>query len=191
MGVHCWWCCHTFETEPWHLPYKHDRIRDEFLALGYFCSLPCMKAYVLDKHGNSKKGNDMLSNMLLMRKRLCPELNKSQLHVKCAPNKYTLDIFGGNYNIAEFRKLSTDVVDVHIPSERVILKDVIVADVKKVDAVAPTERQLSNKLSSITNSKAVVETLKLKRPTPLKRNANNLENIMGITRNVSSVDNNS
>lgn len=100
----CWWCCHGFEWDSLHFPYKFKS--NVFLTTGHFCSWECMKAYAIDK-------NFLLEceYITLMRKRM-----EGKIHpTKRAPSKYVLEMFGGNVSIDEFRTCPKIVVK--IPGE--------------------------------------------------------------------------
>jgi hypothetical protein len=86
-------------------------------------------------------------------------------HVEPAPNRYTLDVFGGDLTIDEFReKLNRDTSPPRdVPAtpyrDRVI-----------VPIVSTPER----------GEEATGEGLALKREKPLKRTHNNLESALGL-----------
>jgi hypothetical protein len=172
----CWWCCHAFEGEALHLPYKHDVLRNRFETMGAFCSWGCMKAFNLDRNGVNR-GGIIGQNILMMRKQVCGVLTS----IKCAPNRFALKEFGGEMTVEEFRAIGTgkDHVTVHMPDEflryQIVKRD-------KYEARGSTVKELDGKFQEIAWAPGTNETLKLKRPQPLKRDANNLETSLGITR---------
>lgn len=157
----CWWCCHPFESEALQLPYGYDDRRKRFSTLGNFCSWSCMKSYALDTYGLTK-GSIICGNISLMRKRMYNKLSS----VKKAPNRYTLNVFGGTMTIEEFRE-NVDVDGVpatKIESEPVRENTVpFISNVKKMNEI-----------------KNVDDGLVLKREKPLQRNQNSLEAALGI-----------
>lgn len=99
--------------------------------------------------------------------------------IKCAPNKYALKVFGGTLSIDEFRAFSDSngVAQVSMPDELYRKQDVIIHSEIKFSAGTN-----DNKFQEISRSTTTNDTLKLKRQKPLKREENNLEKSMGITR---------
>ena len=104
----CWWCCHSFETEPVPCIIGYDKIKQKYKAKGIFCSWECACAYSIDTYKS-------LSYMYLYRQMLTDEVCDD---LKVAPNKIVLKSFGGHLTIDEFRnfheknnheiKISTD-----------------------------------------------------------------------------------
>ena len=91
-------------------------------------------------------------------------------HIKPAPKRQTLKVFGGALDINEFRSNSIvdkveDKLDINEKSEN----DVI------VPIVSNTKKMYEIKSASGTN-----EQLRLKREKPLKRDQNNLESVLGL-----------
>ena len=160
----CWWCCHPFDGSPLQLPYRHDDRRNTFTTTGNFCSWSGMKSYALDKYGVNR-GGIICGNIIMMRRRM---YNQSG-HVKPAPSRYSLDVFGGNMTIEEFRRNQTiDTVE----------KKEIVSKPYK-DIMIPFVSN-TKKMDEIKNANSNNNALKLKRNKPLKRNHNNLESALGL-----------
>lgn len=171
----CWWCCHTFDDVPLHLPYKYDALRKKFDTMGCFCSWGCMKSYNIMY--NRVRSGIIASNIALMYKSVHGHLAA----IKCAPNRYSLKEFGGTLSIEEFRNMTKNGtrVIVSMPDEVHHIQDVMM----KHEIKAPTECELDNKFQEISRiNTSTNETLKIKRQKPLKRDANNLETSLGITR---------
>ena len=160
----CWWCCHPFEGSPLQLPYRHDDRRNTFTTTGNFCSWSCMKSYAIDKYGVNR-GGIICGNIIMMRRRM---YNQSG-HVKPAPCRFRLNVFGGDMTIEEFRKNQT--VDKH--------EKVDITSEPYKDNVIPFVSN-TKKMDEINSSTGKNETLKLKREKPLKRNENNLESALGL-----------
>ena len=160
----CWWCCHPFDGSPLQLPYKHDDRRNTFTTTGNYCSWSSMKSYAIDKYGVNR-GGIICGNIIMMRRRM---YNQSG-HVKPAPSRYSLDVFGGTMTIDEFRKNQT--IDT---TEK---KEIISKPYK--DNVIPFVSN-TKKMDEIKNANSNNNALKLKRNKPLKRNHNNLESALGL-----------
>ena len=135
-----------------------------------------MKAYNL-KYNRVRSGI-IATNMVLMYRTMYGHVDS----IKCAPGRHSLKEFGGTLSIEEFRKLTecgTRVV-VSMPDEVHHIQDVVV----KYDVRAPTASELTHKFQEISRTGTTNETLKLKRQKPLKRDENNLEKTLGITRKI-------
>ena len=175
--VLCWWCCHPFEGEEHHLPYKYDELRKRFHTTGIFCSWACMKAYALDTYGINK-GGIISQNITLMRMKTTTKLKP----VCRAPNRYCLKCFGGTMDIDEFRSVGADnYPHLQMPDSLYVIPH-IVAKATPEQPRKATARDIKNKMDEINNSTTTTETLRLKRPKPLQRDKNNLESMLGITR---------
>ena len=179
----CWWCCHPFEGEEYHMPYKYDDRRNKFSTTGIFCSWSCMKALAIDKYGTTK-GGQICQYITLMRKRATSNL--SCIHR--APNRFNLKMFGGTLTIEEFRNVSKDNFPVlQMPNESHIMPHLSKyhreTDTPSIGLNTDSSaRNLRDKMNEINNSSSRNEPLRLKRPKPLKRDENNLEKTLGIVR---------
>jgi hypothetical protein len=160
----CWWCCHSFDGEPLSMPHKYDDRRNSFQTSGNFCSWSCMKSYAVDKYGISR-GGIICGNIIMMRKKMYNKLGS----VKLAPNRYKLNVFGGDMTIEQFRENHT--IDVSEP--------------KKIDTKPVVDNMIpfvssTKKMDEIKNATTNNNALKLKRNKPLKRDYNNLESALGL-----------
>jgi glucose-6-phosphate-specific signal transduction histidine kinase len=116
------------------------------------------------------------SNIVIMHK----AMHGFVTSIKCAPSRYALKEFGGTLSIEEFRELTNNGprVIVNMPDELYRIQDVIV----KRDIKTHMDGDANNKFQEISRSVSSNDTLKLKRQKPLKRDDNNLEKSLGITR---------
>jgi hypothetical protein len=175
-GDWCWWCCHSFEGIPLHLPHKYDDKRKKFETMGNFCSWECMKSFNMDR--NKNLFGIIAGNIVLMYKSMYGNVRS----INCAPSRFSLKTFGGKLTIEEFRSVSKATnkgAIVKMPDELHRLHEVIIRnEVKGI----PISRE-QDKIDEITHSTTTVhESLKLKRQKPLKRDENNLEKSLGIIR---------
>jgi hypothetical protein len=123
-----------------------------------------MKSYAIDKYGLSR-GGLICGNIVMMRKKLFNQIG----HVKPAPNRFNLKVFGGELTIEAFRENYT--IDVAPPKE--------VETTPVVDNVIPLVSN-TKKMDEIKNASTNNNALKLKRTKPLKRSHNNLESALGL-----------
>ena len=183
----CWWCCHTCEEDPLHLPYKYDNKRDKFHTMGIFCSWACMKAFNLDYFPQHKSAV-VSSNMLLLKKRTEGDLSA----IKIAPSRFTLKEFGGDLDISEFRKICgySKVPRIKLPCDKLVYEEFkkcessYTTTVTESESTSETNNNVSEKekMNQIINSKSKNQPLRLKREKPLKRNVMNLETTLGLSR---------
>jgi len=123
-----------------------------------------MKSYVIDKYGTTK-GGLICGNIVLMRRQMFNQIG----HVKPAPNRFSLQEFGGTMTIDEFRENQTrDEGEVKPVETAPVVNNLIpiISNTKKMD--------------EIKNATTSNNALKLKRTKPLKRNHNNLESALGL-----------
>lgn len=95
----CWWCFHTFENKPCFAPYKYSDKTNMFQIYGNFCSLSCVKAYLLDNPLYKMK------DILLTFDFMVFKTTGIRCKIKKAPERYLLKEFGGYLTIEEFRNL--------------------------------------------------------------------------------------
>jgi hypothetical protein len=134
-----------------------------------------MKTYNITN--NRVRSGIIASNMVLLYKQKYGHVDP----IKCAPNKYALKEFGGTLSIEEFRKmtLTGPRVMVQMPDEVHNMQIVVRQDMKSAYI---SEKESDSKFQEITRTNTTNETLKIKRPKPLKRDTNNLETTLGIIR---------
>jgi len=173
----CWWCCHGIDSQILRLPYKHDVKTDRFSMMGQFCSWECMKAWNMDsKNVHSPEINQFIT---LYKKRVLGKVTPTRR----APSRYSLELFGGNLSIEEFRKGSENTW-IQIPNSNYYPLIVnkykeITSKEKRKESVIITEE---SKIDDINNSESTTDDLRLKRPIPLKKAKNNLETLMGLKK---------
>lgn len=155
----CFWCCHTFTTQPVVLP-----IRDtgEYLEVtGNFCCPECSMAYLFDIRQDSHTRWEQLALL----HRVYNEVCNGKIHP--APPRASLKLFGGNFSIEEYRSLihSHKVrVDIHLPPMVSILatmdtKPIDFYDASLTKGVTETVKERLQKAE---------EVLRLRRTKPLK-----------------------
>lgn len=103
-STHCWWCCHAFDGAPYSMPI--NKLNGQYKTVGCFCMPECVVAYIFGgggRFGNTDRMYSLLHEVVLER-----NPGRTPPPIKRAANRETLDIFGGPYDIAAFRKLSGD-----------------------------------------------------------------------------------
>ena len=93
-------------------------------------------------------------------------------NVHTAPSRFSLKVFGGSMTIEEFRANQTVDTGPITPINEEPYKSMVIK----------MNTDSADKMAQITHSTGKNEPLKLKRSKPLKRDVNNLEMTLGITR---------
>ena len=172
----CWWCCHPWDGNELHMPYKIDPKSNDFLTMGQFCSWNCISAY--NKNVNNEHKYSLINSLIgSLHKKMTGKL----IFPKPSPSRYCLKSFGGTLTIEEFRNLEGKNLPI-ISFANQVHRITQVTQQPKLTFNEPSEGDLKSKLNNINNSKTKTETLKLKRTKPLKREVNNLETMMGLVR---------
>lgn len=134
--IHCWWCCHHFDTIPIGLPISYKD--KKFIVKGIFCSFACSIAYNDDCNSiNSNKDlihlmykkltGNYINDPILYKKILINQLSNKGIEdytlienyiqklavlvekkLKSAPPRSALKMFGGELTIEEFRGQSNE-----------------------------------------------------------------------------------
>ena len=124
----------------------------------------------MEKYGLSR-GAIIMGNMIIMRKKLYNVVD----NIRSAPPRVLLKEFGGTLTIEEFRNNET--------SDKMLTQNKVDQSYQhQPEFVKRVSMPQSTKLSDISCSSGTNEPLRLKRSKPLKRDENNLEKSLGITR---------
>ena len=96
----CWHCCHPSQKEPIPLPEFYDRQKDIYHVFGFFCSLSCAKAYLLEHSAFSAGDRAMLLHAMAFRF----FGYSGHIAVPPAQPRHRLKMFGGDLEVEDFRK---------------------------------------------------------------------------------------
>ena len=185
--IHCWWCCHPFNSIPCSIPEKI--VDDTFIVYGIFCSPECSAAYLFNDHSYSTRVDIWTKYSLL--NLLYKDIYKGK-QIEQAYSRELLKIFGGPLSINTTNK---SLYTLHMPS----LKSII-----------PIIRQSSLHTSYSSNTHVIntnsihnndtynyssvdigeeqqpnikEDTLVLKRSKPFRKYTNTLEKCMNLKLN--------
>lgn len=164
-NVFCWWDCHPFTTAPVPIPTSYNSADGYFKVQGCFCSMECALAYK-----NYDRNLDNIDTSLLFF--FFNKLSKQPVNAKNlkeAPPRQTLVIFGGHFNIDEFRAFSKDR---YLQYDLVNYPLVPIAQYAEVKKKKDPETIKMNQLTQ--------PRLKIKRNKPLMNHKNTLESSMGL-----------
>lgn len=102
--IACFWCCHKFDGLAVSAPYKYDDINDTFKCEGIFCSFSCCFSGSLS--GILSRKNFDISLLKLLYRRIFNLKITDPVSFKRAPDRKTLQFFGGVLTIEQFRNVS-------------------------------------------------------------------------------------
>ena len=184
----CWHCCHAIPGDTLRLPHKYDSKRNKFYTMGQFCSWSCMKTFNFER--NRPDFGVVAQNITALKRKMDGKI----IPVSPAPRRWALKCFGGTMTIDEFRRASESraCVWVQMPDEINVIQRVHKPSIHLLDSVGVNkELEVStvtkrHMMAAIKSADTKSETLKLKRPIPLKSNQNTLENSLGLTLKKSS-----
>ena len=155
----CLWCCHSIDHKPIPLPFK--KIDKIFHVRGYFCTYNCAASYNFEKNDNEKwKRYSLLCY-------LCKISNKTNFKkINLAPPRESLQIFGGNLLIEEFRKKSINNKKINL------LYPPLITIIPHIEEYQINKNQEEKKYIPINGNlmNKAINSLKLKRKKPITNN---------------------
>lgn len=101
---HCWWCTYHFDHDAFSVPIG-IAANKQYNTTGCFCTPECTAAYIFDnKCGvcDTWKQYEMLHRMVNKMH------NGTEIRIKLAPPRETLQRYGGPYNIETYRDILQD-----------------------------------------------------------------------------------
>lgn len=168
-SIHCYWCCHKFDSPPFGVPIKY--YQNKYFVTGCFCSLECASAYNFDsKDGLQQKfENYHLINSIA---RKVGYMND----VKRAPHRLSLKTFGGHLSIDQFRSFckTSKLININFPPMMTLtqqLEELNHSDLDSDYKYVPIDTDRVNKYK---------EKIKLKRNRPLTNFKNTLDHSMNL-----------
>ena len=177
-NVHCYWCCHNFNSTVFTLPTRY--INDTYYVYGTFCSPECACAYNFNDYKQQDKKWERYSLLNMLYRKL---LNNNNLEIVSALPRDTLNIFGGKLNIEEFRKNNNnykshiELLQYPLVSHTCIQNEIELnyyLEMKDKKNFIPLD---NNKIDDASNN------LKIKRSKPLNKYKNTLESCMNLKYN--------
>jgi len=166
----CWWCCNQFKTVPTGIPCSYNKNTNKFKIYGCMCSFECACSYIFND-SNDNKSWDKYTLLIMLYNKI---FNCGIRKIKLAPPRETLQMFGGNLTIDEFRN-NNKVINIKIPP-------IISSIIPQIEEITfnPTFNSIipvnNNKINNANNN------LKLKRKTATvkQKTHRTLEECMGL-----------
>lgn len=168
-SVCCYWCCHKFEGPPFGMPVK--MVDEVFHVSGCFCSLECATAYNYASNDSMEEiwERQNLTNMLA-------KMLDFAVPIKPAPNRLVLKMFGGVFDIDEFRAYTASgkVMCANFPP--------MVTVTQQIEETHESDITCDHKFIPLDNDriKRYKEKLKLRRTKPLVNPKNTLDHSMNV-----------
>lgn len=171
----CWWCRNTFNSPSAQLP--EDYFNETFYCTGHFCSFNCMKSYNLDLNDSLSWKRESLMNLLYYL------TYSTQKQINPAPHWMTLEEYGGNLNIEQFRENSlTNTKEYVVLHPPLISRQMQIEESYKLNKLKEVPIDKINKIYSEIDSEYVI-----KRSKPIQSSQLNLETTMGLIKKKKSL----
>lgn len=169
-SIHCYWCCHKFDTPPFGIPVKYTG--HKFQVYGCFCSLECAAAYNFDAKDG---GHDEIWERNNLINFIAKKIGY-QKRVKPAPNRLSLNMFGGHLGIKEFRDYcnTSKLININFPPMMTItqqIEEVNESDLTSDFKYIPVDTDRINKYK---------EKIHLRRTKPINAHENTLDHAMNL-----------
>lgn len=169
----CWWCKNYFDTPSVQLP--EDYYNNTFYCIGNFCSYNCPKSYNLDLNDTLIWKRESLLNLLYF------QTYGEFKNINPAPHWITLEEYGGNLSIDEFRLNSTsntkEYLVLHPP---LISRQMQIEESYKINKLKEVPLDKLNKLYSDIQPNE--SDCIIKRTKPVQSAQFNLEKTMGLIK---------
>lgn len=161
----CWWCKNNFITPSVQLP--EDFYNNTFFCIGHFCTYNCALSYNLDLNDIITSKRTSLLNLIYYK--TFSEFKK----IVSAPHWITLEEYGGNLSITQFRENSK-----YNLKEYTVLQPPIVSRQMQIEE---SYKQPKIKESSFSDSE---NKYTIKRNKPINNKKMNLEFTMGLIKKI-------
>lgn len=99
----CLHCSYNFSTQPVPLVKDYDELKNIFYTYGQFCSINCVKSYIIEHENNISTKRMLFFNHMIR------NVFDVKIPVKPAPPRIRLEKFGGDLSIDDFRNNFTFV----------------------------------------------------------------------------------
>ncbi len=166
----CWWCKHSFTNPNLSLPEHY--FDSTFYCIGNFCSWECMKSYNIDTGDNFIWKRESLINLMYY------QTYGTFKEIKYAPSWLTLEDFGGNLSINNFRK-NFEIININF----LVLHPPLISRQLQIEE---SYKKIQNNVVVNKLDKSVydqpINNLMLRRNKPIETSQINLEKSMGLKR---------
>jgi hypothetical protein len=166
----CYWDCHCFDHQPWGIPTKYNYLTGQFTMFGNFCSPNCAMSYLLTYETNTSALWEKISLLNL----LYYKVYENDDNIIPAPDKICIKLFGGPFDINEFRALTlknNKIYNINFPPCNIITP--VLEETKKVynqeSYFIPNDKKKHNKIQT---------ELKIKRTRPITTNKNTIDSML-------------
>tara|TARA_A100001015_G_C14975879_1_gene707229 strand:- start:128 stop:1276 length:1149 start_codon:yes stop_codon:yes gene_type:complete len=169
-NIHCWWCCHSFDTPPVSIP---EKIFDKtYHVFGCFCSFNCAYSY------NININDYKIWERLSMLKSLYNKMYKDDKDILPAPPRKALSMFGGHLSIDEFRNNNIFHKNEYLYLIPPMVSIIPMIEENNIDS----DIKGQNKFVPINSMKNLRLAEKLKRNKPVNNTKYSLVKTMGLKK---------
>lgn len=169
--VACFWCCHTFRSQPCVIPTVIEE--GIWRVYGNFCCPECAAAHLF----NERLDSHVQWERYALLNRLYAN---GEAGVRLAPPRTVLRMFGGTLDVSEYRSIVTDRqmrVDVMTPPMISIIQ---VMDTKPIDFYDASMKNTFIPWEMDRMNRPGAQGLRLRRTKPVAEKESTLEYCMGI-----------
>jgi hypothetical protein len=171
-NIACFWCCHKFSSMPVGIPNRI--VRKKFNLWGCFCSYNCAAAHIFYNKVPNMWEKYSLLNLFYAKVNKCKSVK-----IKLAPPRESLQMFGGNMGIEDFRQASLKTNVVYRIIEPPIVS--IIPQLEEIQLENMNRRKANTLLVNEYGASSQTDSnLKLRRDKPLSNRNNTLENYMQL-----------
>ena len=169
-SVHCYWCCHQFPNAPFGLPLKYAG--DQFHVVGCFCSVECAAAY---NFASTRDSVDECLDRYYLINAMSSRMGLGH-HIRPAPDRLALKMFGGHMDIDEFRSFAGS------GRQMLVNPPPMVTATQQIEEVHDANMRSEYKYIPLDNDRVVKyqEKLRLRRSKPLVNFRNTLDHTMKL-----------
>lgn len=160
-SIHCLWDTYSFDTVPIPVPISYNKNLRKFRVRGCFCSFNCALAYSL----NSNLRNTPLLSYFYTR------WTGKSAHIKRAPPREALAIYGGTLTIDQFRKSFNTLTRINLIVPPVIpqVEKLEFSHVRPLVNNPKSDSLFPNSRNNLENVSKIIPETRLQRKVPMHK----------------------
>ena len=171
-NISCFWCCHKFQNGPIGVPTRITR--KKFNLWGCFCTYNCAASYILYNKIPNMWEKYALLNLFYSKVNNCKSVK-----IKLSPPRESLQMFGGNMTIDDFRRSSLKNNTIYRIIDPPIVS--IIPQLEEIQLENMNRKKANTLLYNEYNQSGTSDSLlKLRREKPLSNKNYTLENYMHL-----------
>jgi len=179
--IHCFWCCHQFDSMPCVIP--SDIKEGIWNVYANFCSPECGVAYLFNERLDSNVQWERYAMLNSLYRKDIEVVGGTATSIRSAPKREVLRIFGGSMDIREFRAVLHEKklrIDVLTPPMVSIIQTM---DTKPIDFYDQSLRNVFVPTEARRLNAPGAQGLRLRRSKPIAGMESTLDFVMKIQNN--------